>query len=366
MNHVIPFQNRLDEIKRSTASVQLPLYIYGAGLHASEIAACFMAEGIVFDGFFVDDPYVNGPHRINAEVISASQLLAKHLDFHVVIGICQDAETLRQSLRTRNPAGKGSIHSIDCRFWREFKELRSGATGLPALLTQLRAIWADAHSREIFDRVVSAKQNFNPDGLSQYAQIHQYFPEDLDGFSPRATDVVVDAGAYNGDTLREFLSLLPCGRCREYHAFEADPDNAQSFSAQTDDVAQGMVRLHAMALGKNQGKVSFSVGSGTSSKITEGGSLTVDQMPLDALNLDPTLIKMDIEGAECDALIGAASTIARCQPRLAICVYHSWSDFSRIPFLVKGLCPEYELYLRLHRPYTEEMVLYARLPAAAI
>jgi hypothetical protein len=68
---------------------------------------------------------------------------------------------------------------------------------------------------------------------------------------------------------------------------------------------------------------------------------------------------MDIEGAEPLALRGAAKTIAAFRPRLAVTIYHSFSDFIEIPKIVNNLCPEYKMHLRIHRPYTEEFVLYA-------
>ena len=63
-----------------------------------------------------------------------------------------------------------------------------------------------------------------------------------------------------------------------------------------------------------------------------------------------TLIKMDVEGAEREAICGAAQTIRRYHPRLNIAAYHRGADFFQLPLLVHGLCPSYRLYLR-HHPY---------------
>ena len=61
------------------------------------------------------------------------------------------------------------------------------------------------------------------------------------------------------------------------------------------------------------------------------------------------VLKMDIEGAECQALEGARQTIAQCHPRLAICVYHNVGDFYRIPRLVLSIRSDYDIYLRHKR-----------------
>ena len=77
-----------------------------------------------------------------------------------------------------------------------------------------------------------------------------------------------------------------------------------------------------------------------------------------------TYVKMNIEGAEIDALKGGRKTIRKWQPRLAISVYHRASDLWRIPQLVLELVPDYRLYLRQHDGGIIETVLYALSPAA--
>jgi len=72
-----------------------------------------------------------------------------------------------------------------------------------------------------------------------------------------------------------------------------------------------------------------------------------------------TYIKMDIEGAELNALKGAANTIKKNKPRLAICVYHKPEDILEIPVFLSELVPSYQFYLRHHSQYYIETVLYA-------
>ena len=54
-----------------------------------------------------------------------------------------------------------------------------------------------------------------------------------------------------------------------------------------------------------------------------------------------TYIKMNIEGAELDALKGAKQAIIRCKPKLAISAYHRPSDLWQVPELIGSLCPDY-------------------------
>lgn len=68
---------------------------------------------------------------------------------------------------------------------------------------------------------------------------------------------------------------------------------------------------------------------------------------------------MDIEGAELDTLRGAAQTIKKYKPKLAICIYHRVLDFYEIPMFLKSLVPDYKFKVRQHEPGFCETVLYA-------
>lgn len=72
-----------------------------------------------------------------------------------------------------------------------------------------------------------------------------------------------------------------------------------------------------------------------------------------------TFIKMDIEGAELDALRGAVHIIKTQKPKLAISVYHRWDDIFTIPKLILEIRPDYKLYIRHYSLLANETVLYA-------
>jgi hypothetical protein len=54
-------------------------------------------------------------------------------------------------------------------------------------------------------------------------------------------------------------------------------------------------------------------------------------------------IKLDIEGAEEKAIAGAAETIRKFQPRIALCLYHLKDDPLRLPAAVLGVQPNYNV-----------------------
>ena len=71
-----------------------------------------------------------------------------------------------------------------------------------------------------------------------------------------------------------------------------------------------------------------------------------------------TFIKMDIEGAEKDALYGAKQQIANYSPTLAICVYHLRDDIYSIFEQIKTYREDYSVYLRHYTDTRLETVMY--------
>ena len=63
-----------------------------------------------------------------------------------------------------------------------------------------------------------------------------------------------------------------------------------------------------------------------------------------------TLINMDVEGAERQALEGCAKIIARDHPKMLIAAYHRSEDLFALPLQIAAMRPDYRFYLR-HYPY---------------
>ncbi|KOR29945.1 hypothetical protein TI04_07395 [Achromatium sp. WMS2] len=74
-----------------------------------------------------------------------------------------------------------------------------------------------------------------------------------------------------------------------------------------------------------------------------------------------SMIKMDIEGAEMEALTGAVNTLRYMQPKLAISTYHKPEDIWEIPLFIKEQNSNYRLFFGHHTPMQEEAVYYAMI-----
>jgi len=169
----------------------------------------------------------------------------------------------------------------------------------------------------------------------------------------------VDCGACDGDTLRAFQRHQPAGPAL-FIGIEPDAGNRRKLEACLRDRPEGTFRIVPAVLGDRAGEASFAQSGDMTSNLKEGGTLlpvrTLDEI---LQGLSPTLIKMDIEGAEGPALEGARETIRRSAPRLAIAAYHRAPDLWAVPLQIRDLSGAYRLHLRRHADECWETVIYA-------
>ena len=83
-------------------------------------------------------------------------------------------------------------------------------------------------------------------------------------------------------------------------------------------------------------------GSNKRAKTTEIAIRTIDSLEI----ADFDLIKLDVEGDEKEALIGASDTLKNSRPALSISVYHRSGDVFEIPLMIAQIYPDYKFYMR--------------------
>ena len=106
--------------------------------------------------------------------------------------------------------------------------------------------------------------------------------------------------------------------------------------------------------------LSDKTGNEMSGHIAEDGNTICEVDALDNVIHEPVgLIKMDIEGAEYDALLGAKQLIKKYKPTLAVCIYHKRDDYFKILKLIHRLNSDYKFYIRQYSLTDNETILYA-------
>jgi FkbM family methyltransferase len=185
-----------------------------------------------------------------------------------------------------------------------------------------------------------------------------YFPLELCPLTDH--EVFVDCGAYDGDSIRSFLDQ-PKKSFQKIYGFEPDPANFRKLREEVSLRAErDSITLQCAAVGAHSGSVTFS-GDGNEASSVGKGEMVVNCITLDeALSgMAPTYIKMDIEGAELDALNGARTIIQRNSPVLAVCSYHSQNHLWKIPLLIQSINPNYSFFLHPHLLEGWDLVCYA-------
>ena len=225
-------------------------------------------------------------------------------------------------------------------------------------LRQVYDMLADDLSRKTFSAVIQASKS------GDYSKIHsvnvqpQYFLKDI--CPPQNREIYVDGGGYDGkDVLRFFTGYVPdISTCKAY-IWEPDAENIAKISRTLHDFTNYEVKPFAMWSGKDE--LHFSGTGSQISQVSKFGQVTVQADSIDNQHLaEPvTFIKMDIEGAEPQALRGAERTIIKYRPKLAICIYHQPSHLYEIPLWIKSVVPEYRIYIRHHSDRQAETVCYA-------
>jgi len=199
-------------------------------------------------------------------------------------------------------------------------------------------------------------------GFQQYK-----YCTDTVAIAPDKGDVVLDCGAGMGDNSLIFSSLV--GETGKVFSFEPNPnwkDIIVENIENNEDDTERIEIVYDAVWNTDEDVLKFKAEEYASAKIKEDGDCSVRTIRIDTFvkkqKLDSVdFIKMDIEGAELNALKGAENTIVKYQPKLAISVYHNLIDFLEIPRYIQSLDMGYEFYLDHHSPFIWETILYAKL-----
>jgi FkbM family methyltransferase len=221
---------------------------------------------------------------------------------------------------------------------------------------------SDRDSRQEFTRQIEWLLQYEFDELPSLEYGEQYFEKDL--FKLHNREVFVDCGAYTGDTFDGYLRHNR--RPLAFHGFEPDPDNFADLSEWRErqaDALREQIHLYPYAASDRRKTLRF-LPAGVGSAADARGPLEIQAVTLDETLAEHsvTFIKMDIEGAELEALAGGARIIRNCRPVLAVCLYHRQDHLFAIPDKIKMLIPDCQLFIRRYGDQFGDVVCYAVPP----
>jgi len=328
-----------------------PRYVLGRNEYAVSIARCIDIDG------FIDD-FINETEFLDKPVLKTAQIAKNSLVVSaVVLG--------RPLIALKNLQSHGITSCIDY-----FKFLKYSGLELQEIdlfnLSKVDIIknWGkyqwlydrleDEKSKDILNRLLNFRNSgdlYYMHGFTHDPQ-GQYFDKVID-LNPG--EVFVDAGGYDGQTAIEFIKRCP--HYKSIHIFEPDPKNLTF--ARNNLSVNSNIYFYMMGLAENKKTLRFSSGGGSASKLCESGDVEIEVDSIDNQIVETiTFIKMDIEGAEGIALQGAKKHILKDHPKLAICCYHKFDDFWKIPEQILAVRNDYSIYLRHYEEGFVETVMF--------
>lgn len=180
---------------------------------------------------------------------------------------------------------------------------------------------------------------------------------------PEEGDIIISAGALFGETSIWFADKI--GKNGKVFAFEPSKINIGKLNQNIKvNGLQNIIQVIKYGLWSDNTNLYFTQAGGASFCDRKWGKNKISAITIDYFIENQKInkvdyLKMDIEGAELDAIKGACKTITKYKPKLAICVYHLFNDIFEIPLYIKSLVPEYNFYLSQKKDDLNELVLFA-------
>lgn len=330
--------------------------ILGAGGEGVRLAEICHKQGIDVVGFYDANARKRGM-KANGKVICPAEALSELpkevpiiVASHRTLGACETMRALGHvifplALLQVGMPEKFSPHSFYENLLEDMFENRDEYMSLYEIFT-------DDRSRQVLDAVLAYRLTLDPLRLRGVIDWDLYGSIQL---GPE--EVYVDGGTYNGDSIQMFIDHVG-GRYLKVHGFEPDPKTFETLKARLGKTPR--VDLHNSGLFSRTGKLGFSADSSRAAKFDDRVENKIAIVSIDdAVKDRVTFIKMNIEGAEIEALKGARTTIVSSRPKLAISAYHRASDLRVLVRLIRELNSQYRLRLRQHDGGIIETVIYA-------
>jgi FkbM family methyltransferase len=210
-------------------------------------------------------------------------------------------------------------------------------------------LFSDEYSRNEF----ISQLNFRLYGNIEYLNIPLgskfHFQNDL--YELNETDIIVDIGAFDGDSLKDCLKFNK-STFNKYHAFEPDPINFSKLTSFVESLPLDIkkkIKLNDLGVSDKQKTLTFDASGSLQSSFNINGSISINCVSIDEYfqgEVKPTFIKIDAEGAEDEIILGAKNCIKSSSTIFAVSVYHKYDHLWRLPLLFNNLNNKYNFYLR--------------------
>lgn len=347
----------LDEINSclwdKLAQTDKKIVLYGMGDGAEKIRSVLDSIGVGVDDIMASDEFVRGHSFMGIRVKKLSEIEELYgNDFIILVSFGSQLPEVMD--RIYEIAQKHELYApnvpvvgeglFTLEYAREhYKELQAAYS-----------LMADEQSKKVFENVIRYKLSGD---ISLLRECETPKSESYDILKIGAEEVYVDLGAYNGDTLSEFLNETSM-KFKKLYAMEPDHKNYQKLKRRLYMIGSALLEAYNCGAWDCETTMTFSLRSGRSTRVGEENPhrcREVNMMSVDHMlqGGEATFIKYDVEGSEEKALNGTKATISKYRPKLNVAVYHRNEDMFAIPLQIASLNKKYKIYLR-HHPYVPD------------
>lgn len=327
------------------AAERRPIVVYGMGNGADKLINRFKKYGIEIADFFASDGFVRGHLFHGKRVKSFSEIKAEYESFVIVLSFASNRPEVIDMLAEIDREYDMYVPDMPVvgeeYFDREFYNAHY------AEIREASEMLSDECSRALFCAVVnyrlSGKLSYILDACSEKGELYSLIS------SAGNIRTAVDAGAYNGDTVREAVEYFK--NIKKIYAIEPDPKNFKKLTRLADALPEGMLLPINAAVYSKSGSGEMNVSGNRNSSLSSSSFehkveavslLRIDEGVTEAVDY----IKYDVEGAELDALVGSEGLIEKYRPALLVSLYHRSRDLFSLPLYLKNRYAGYDFYLR--------------------
>lgn len=338
--------------------------IFGGGMLGRTICRWLLDTGISVEMFCDNDLSKQGKYIIDyIKCISFDELNMQKENTYVIVAI----ENM-----TANIAVNKQL--------RDFEHVFRNPLGISIYLTAIFDISAyefasayfesmkligDEQSKKLYEFVVNLRLqdkviDYDIETIKDYYSDKQYIVEDLVDYKTFCS--YIDCGAYVGDSLELFIEKGGSGAM--YYCFEMDKEIYQILNKNIREKYsdyKNNIKIYPYGVGEQTMQMTYIEDDTGGSRLDNNASKKAQIIALDDLCFETKIdfLKMDIEGAEQQALRGSTNLIRRDKPVLAISMYHSFRQIVELPQIIRQLDDNYHMYIRHHKHTIDDTVLYA-------
>ncbi|MEE1218317.1 MAG: FkbM family methyltransferase [Ruminococcus sp.] len=321
-----------------------PVILYGMGDGADKVLSAFEKYGISAYGVMASDEFVRGQSFHGFTVKKLSDFEQELGDFNIALCFASQLEDVMNTIKSVAAKHNTLVPSVpvfgDILFDDDFIKANSEK------INQAYSLMADDLSKSVYKNILSFYYTGKLELLDEITTDKDEAFNNI--LKLGSNEVYLDLGAYNGDTIDEFLHYSG-GTYRKIIAFEPNSKNFEKLKKHCENMDK--VELWQLGAYSKNTILYFNNKAGRNSAITESGTQTRVATPDTILaGIAASYIKADVEGADFQTLLGMKNTLKTFKPKLNFSAYHRFEDIFELPLLIKQLNSDYKIFMR-HHPY---------------